>query len=89
MVEALSASSLEVVQAEFVLEFALVLFHPPTRFGGGRQFDESHFFLRQMCQPVARGREFTLRPLSCSKCEKMHDLALRVFIQQYNQQPVS
>ena len=29
------------------------------------------------------------RTLSCSKCEQMHELALRGFIHQYNQQPVS
>ena len=32
---------------------------------------------------------FVRRTLSFSKCERMHDLALRLFIHQYNQQPVS
>ena len=32
---------------------------------------------------------FVRRTLSFSKCERMHELALRVFIHEYNQQPVS
>ncbi len=32
---------------------------------------------------------FVRRSLSFSKCERLHDLALRLFIHQYNQQPIS
>lgn len=62
MVEALPASSLEVIETEFVFQFAVALFHPPACFRGGHQLFERGF-PRQMRQLVARRGRFAGGPL--------------------------
>ncbi len=44
----------------------------------------------ERCNNTLRQRlgRFVRRTLSFSKCERMHELALRLFIHHYNQQPV-
>ena len=64
VVEALPASSLEVVQAQFVLEFTVVLFHPPACFRGRHQLGQGDPLPGQARQPVARRRGFTFWPLN-------------------------
>ena len=75
MMEALPASSLEVIQAEFVLEFTIVLLDAPARLGGGNQLGEGGPFLGQARQPVARRRGFTFWPLN--ECDLLDAFGLR------------
>ena len=54
VVGALPASALEVVETKFVLEFTVVLFHPPARPRRGNEFGQGASTL-QPCQLVKRG----------------------------------
>ena len=50
-----------------------------------RQTNHAERFFCTLRQRLGR---FVRKPLSFSKCERMHELALRVFVHQYNQQPI-
>ncbi len=49
------------------------------------QTNHTERFFRTLRQRLGH---FVRKTLSFSKCERMHELALRLFVHQYNQQPV-
>ena len=55
----------------------------------GKGAGETCHVERWNCTLRQRLGRFVRKTLSFSKCDRMHELALRLFIHQYNQQPVS
>ena len=60
MMEALPGATFKMIQAQFVLEFAVVLLDAPARFGRRHQLGQSDSFLWQARQPIACGGGFPL-----------------------------
>jgi insertion element IS1 protein InsB len=54
----------------------------------GKAEGETNHAERWFCTLRARLGRFVRKPLSFSKCERMHEVALRLFIHHYNQQPI-
>ena len=55
----------------------------------GKDEGQTNHAERFFCTLRQRLGRFVHKTLSFSKCERMHELALRLFIHQYNQQPVN
>ena len=55
----------------------------------GKAEGQTNHAERFFCTLRQRLGRFVRKTLSFSKCERMHELALRVFIHEYNQRPVS
>ena len=55
----------------------------------GKAEGQTNHAERWFCTLRQRLGRFVRKTLSFSKCERMHELALRLFIHQYNQQPIS
>ena len=54
----------------------------------GKAEGETNHAERWFCSLRQRLGRFVRKTLSFSKCEQMHEVALRLFIHHYNQQPV-
>ena len=54
----------------------------------GKAEGETNHVERWNCTLRQRLGRFVRKTLSFSKCERMHDLALNLFIHEYNQQPI-
>ena len=55
----------------------------------GKDEGQTNHAERFFCTLRQRLGRFVRKTLSFSKCERMHELALRLFVHQYNQQPIS
>jgi insertion element IS1 protein InsB len=54
----------------------------------GKAEGETNHVERFNCTLRQRLGRFVRKTLSFSKCERMHEVALRLFIHEYNQQPI-
>ena len=59
-----------------------------THRSGGKGAGETCHVERWNCTLRQRLGRFVRKTLSFSKCDRMHELALRLFIHHYNQQPI-
>ena len=75
-------------RSDFWLAYAEVLPRRTYRCTGKNEGETYHVerFINTLRQRLGR---FVRRTLSFSKCDRMHELALHLFIHEYNQQPVS
>ena len=55
----------------------------------GKAEGQTNHVERWNCTLRQRGVRFVRNTFSCSKCDRMHALALRLFIHEYNQQPIT
>ena len=55
----------------------------------GKNEGQTNHAERFFCTLRQRLGRFVRKTLSFSKCERMHELALRLFVHEYNQQPIS
>ena len=65
------------------------IFPRRTHRSTGKGAGETCHVERWNCTLRQRLGRFVRKTLSFSKCERMHELALRLFIHQYNQQPIT